>query len=81
MYKTRKDTQTLLEQIVQVMKQNYDQKRSTVKDYQPGNKVILEATNLTTDCLIKKLDNKCFRLFIIEKKVSTSVYKLQLLVT
>ncbi|EJC97311.1 uncharacterized protein FOMMEDRAFT_100136, partial [Fomitiporia mediterranea MF3/22] len=51
------------------------------KDYQPGDKVILEATNLTTDCLMKKLDNKCFRPFIIEKKVGASAYKLQLLAT
>ena len=76
MCKTREDVQALLEQVTQVIKQNYDWKRSTVKDYQSSNKVILEATNLTTDCLIKKLDNKCFKLFIIEKKVSAFVYKL-----
>ena len=81
MYKTREDVQTLLEWVTQVIKQNYDWKRSTTDDYQPSNKVILEATNLTTDCLMKKLDNKHFRPFIIKKKVSASVYKLQLLAT
>ena len=58
------------------MKQNYDWKKFITKDYQLSNKVILKATNLTTDCLIKKLDNKCFRLFVIKKKVSAFAYKL-----
>ena len=76
MHKTREDVQALLKQVAQVIKQNYNQKRSTAEDYQPSDKVMLEATNLTMDCLMKKLDNKHFRPFIIEKKVDASVYKL-----
>ena len=76
MYKTREDAQALLKQVAQVMKQNYDWKRSIAEDYQSSNKIILEVTNLTTNCLIKKLNNKHFGLFTIKKKVSASAYKL-----
>ena len=60
------------------MKQFYDQTKKEPIQYKKGDKVQLEATNITTKCFIKKLDNKYLRPFKILEKVKKLAYCLKL---
>jgi hypothetical protein len=60
------------------MKRNYDKKKGESQEYNPGDKVWLEGTNITTERPIKKLDDKRHGPFAIIKKVGRSSYKLKL---
>jgi Chromo (CHRromatin Organisation MOdifier) domain len=60
------------------MKRAYNRKKGESWGYQPGDKVYLEGTNITTDRPIKMLDNKCHGPFMVVKKVGAASYKLKL---
>ena len=55
-----------------------DQKKTDSREYQPGDKVWLEGTNITTNRPIKKLNDKRHGPFIIDKKIGESSYRLKL---
>ena len=78
MSKVQKEVETSLKIAVKTMKQFYDQTKKESIQYKKDNKVQLKATNVTTKCPIKKLDNKHLRLFKILKKVGKSAYYLKL---
>ena|ERR1700722_21383 len=60
------------------MKKTHDKHVCAPQEYEPGDMVYLEVTNLTSDRPTKKLDNKCFGPFKVEHKVDAAAYKLQL---
>jgi hypothetical protein len=60
------------------MKHYYDQHQGDARTYQTGDLVLLEGSNLTTICPLKKLDHKCFGPFPIIFKIGTAAYKLKL---
>ena len=64
--------------VVETMKQFYNQTKGESIQYKKGNKVWLEATNVTTKCPTKKLNNKCLGPFKILEKVGKSAYHLKL---
>jgi hypothetical protein len=76
--KVREETEAALKQSAETMKRNYDRKKGDSREYAPGDKVWLEGTNITTNRPIKKLDDKRHGLFIVDKKVGESSYRLKL---
>ena len=63
---------------VETMKQFYDRTKEESIQYKKGDKVWLKATNITTKCPMKKLDNKHLEPFEILEKVGKSAYHLKL---
>ena len=62
----------------ETMKWFYDQTKEESIQYKKGDKVQLKATNVTTKCPMKKLDNKHLGSFKILEKVRKSAYHLKL---
>jgi hypothetical protein len=60
------------------MKQQYNQHRKDTREYNIGDQVWLEATNLKTKRPTKKLDDKQVGPFTILKKIGESAYKLKI---
>jgi hypothetical protein len=60
------------------MKQDYDKKCRPSQDFQIGEKVMVEATHITTTRPSKKLDEKRVGPFKIVKKVGASSFKLDI---
>jgi len=60
------------------MKHYYDKHQADTRDYQIGDLILLEESNLTTIRPSKKLDHKCFGPFPIISKISAAAYKLKL---
>ena len=60
------------------MKDFYDRKKADACPYKIGDKVWLEGTNLSTTHPSKKLNDKCYGPFPIEKKEGPSSYRLML---
>ena len=60
------------------MKRFYNQTWEEIINYKLNNLVLLKATNLNIDRLIKKFNNKWYGPFKMLKKVGNSVYKLKL---
>ena len=60
------------------MKQQFDKHRSESRDYQPGDLVWLEGTNIKTQRPAKKLDHLQHGPFVIIEKVGQAAYKLKL---
>ncbi len=60
------------------MKRQYDKRKTTSRDYQVGDKVWLDSTNLHLPRPKKKLDDKRIGLFTIEGKAGAAAYKLKL---
>ena len=56
--KVREEMEAALKQSNETMKKAYDRKKGESWEYQPGDKVYLEGTNVTTDRPIKKLGDK-----------------------
>jgi hypothetical protein len=73
-----KDAATALTRAAEDMKKYYDKYRSEAPDYQPGDLVYLEGTNLKSDRPARKLDDRRFGPFKILKKVGERAYKLHL---
>ena len=67
-----------LKMAVETIKWFYDQTKGESIQYKKGDKVWLEATNVTIKCPMKKLDNKCLEPFKILEKVGKLVYHLKL---
>ena len=77
MSKVREEVEASLKIAVETMKWFYNQTKGEFIQYKKGDKVWLEATNVTTKYLMKKLDNKHLEPFNILKKVEKSVYHLK----
>ena len=60
------------------MKKYYDRKARPEQSYEKGEQVLLEGTNICSDCPSKKLDDKRYGPFKILEKVGKSAYKLKL---
>jgi hypothetical protein len=78
MEKVHQETKATLTLAQETMKRNYDKKKGESRNYQIGDKVWLEGTNINTDRPIKKLDNKQQGPFKIIGKEGESVYRLEL---
>ena len=74
MSKVWEEVEASLKIAVETMKQFYDQTKEESIQYKKGDKIWLKATNIITKCPMKKLDNKCLRLFKILEKVRKSAY-------
>ena len=77
----REEIGAALKKAAEDMKRHYNKGRKESTEYQVGDKVWLEATNLTTERPSKKLDNKCFSPFKVVKRVGAASYKLDIPVT
>ena len=67
-----------LEHAVKDMKRFYDRKSCTSTEYQPGDLVLLEGTNIHSDRPSKKLDKKRYGPFKVIEKVGNTAYRLKL---
>ena len=74
----REEAASSLKRAAETMKHFYDRKRSDSREYEIGDKVYVEATNINTTRPAKKLDDKRYGPFEILKKVGPSSYKLKL---
>src|ERR1700710_1299588 len=72
------DAAVALTRAAEDMKKYYDKYRSEAPDYQPGDLVYLEGTNLKSDRPARKLDDRRFGPFKILRKVGERAYKLDL---
>ncbi|SJL14229.1 uncharacterized protein ARMOST_17685 [Armillaria ostoyae] len=72
------ETKTALEKAAVQMKNQYDKKKKAAAEYQTGDKVWLDTTNLHLTRPRKKLDNKHVGPFLILEKCRPSAYKLKL---
>ena len=78
MKKIHEETKAALTMAQETMKHNYSTKKGPSQEYQIGDKVWLEGTNILTDWPIKKLDDKWHGPFAIIRKEGESVYWLNL---
>ncbi|SJL16931.1 uncharacterized protein ARMOST_20463 [Armillaria ostoyae] len=78
MTQIHKETETTLEKAAECMKTQYDKHTHPTKEYDIGDLVWLDTTNLHLPRPKKKLDNKHVGPFKILKKTGTSAYKLKL---
>ncbi|SJK97344.1 uncharacterized protein ARMOST_00596 [Armillaria ostoyae] len=72
------ETKTALEKAAVQMKNQYDKKKKAAVEYQIGDKVWLDTTNLHLARPKKKLDDKRVSPFLILEKHRPSAYKLKL---
>ncbi|SJL18800.1 uncharacterized protein ARMOST_22401 [Armillaria ostoyae] len=75
------ETKIALEKAATQMKNQYDKKKKASVEYQIGDKVWLDTTNLHLARPKKKLDDKRVGPFTILEKCGLSAYKLKLLLT
>jgi hypothetical protein len=78
MKKVHEETKAALTLVQETMKRNYDKKKGKSHNYQIGDRVWLEGTNINTNRPIKKLDNKRHGPFKIVGKEGESAYQLKL---
>ena len=78
MEKIHEEAKSALLQAQETMKRHYDAHKNAAWEYKKGDQVWLEGTNIKTDRLMKKLDNKQHGPFPIIRKVGESAYKLKL---
>ena len=78
MHKAWEEASAALKIVADVTKARVDQKRRPAREYQPKDKVWLEATNIKTERASSKLDDRRYGPFEIVKKVGASAYKLRL---
>ncbi|THH12589.1 hypothetical protein EUX98_g9798, partial [Antrodiella citrinella] len=76
--KVRDEADTALRLAQEQMARFYDRKRGDAREYQPGDLVWLEGTNVRTDRPTKKLEDRRYGPFKIIKKIGASAYKLDL---
>lgn len=72
------DAKSALKKAADQMKKDYDKKRRPSKEYQVGDKVWLENTNIDSERPSKKLDDKRYGPFEIISKKGRSAYELKL---
>ncbi len=73
-----RETRDVLQKAATNMKRQYDKRKTASCDYQVGDKVWLDSTNLHLPRPKKKLDNKRVGPFTIVDKVGAAAYKLKL---
>ena len=73
-----KEAEEALKKAATDMKKFYDCKRGKTPVYVIGDKVWLDATNISTDQQTKKLDHKRLGPFVVEEVLSNNAYKLKL---
>jgi hypothetical protein len=78
MKRTHNNAKAALEKAAKAMKHAYDKKKAPSREYSPGDKVWLEATNIKTTRPSKKLDNKRLGPFPVIEKVGPAAYRLEL---
>ena len=78
MSKVQEEIEASLKMTVETMKQFYNQTKGESIQYKKSDKVQLEATNITTKCPMKKLNNKHLEPFEILEKVEKSAYHFKL---
>ena len=78
MKKTRIEAESALKKAAEDMKRYYDRKRSPSHEFKVGDKVWLEATHISSDRPMKKLDDKRYGPFRIISKHGESAFKLSL---
>src|SRR5580700_9305660 len=78
MRKKREEAQAALRQANERMKESYDKHARPAIEYQPGDLVYLESTNIKTTRPSKKLGPKRFGPFKIVKKIRLAAYELEL---
>ena len=81
MRRVREEAEAALVKASEDMKRAYDRRRLPSPAFQVGDQVWLEATHITSDCPMKKLDDKRYGPFTILSKHGESAYKLRLPVT
>jgi hypothetical protein len=74
----RQDAQAALNFANDTMKRQYDKHRRPAIDYKPGDKVYIEGTNIRSDRPTKKLEDRRYGPFPIDKKIGRSAYKVTL---
>ena len=77
MERIKGETEAALKKAAATMKRFYDRSKGQSADYQPGDQVMLENTNLTPLRPMKKLSEKRYGPFKVVKKVGASAYELQ----
>jgi hypothetical protein len=60
------------------MARYYNQRRLPAPDFQPGDKVYLDAADITTTRPSRKLSHKHLGPFAVERKVGNNAYRLRL---
>jgi hypothetical protein len=75
--KIQMEAKAILEMNNDMMHSRGEQKK-TKEDFKPGDSMWLEATNIHSNCLSRKLDNKRYGPFEVEEKVSDWAYCLKL---
>ena len=78
MKKIRDEAAAALEKTQETMKKHYNAHRRDVPVFKVGNKVLLEAKDITTDWPTKKFDDRRLGPYEILEKVGASAYKLRL---
>ena len=78
MGKVQEEVGASLKMAAETMKRFYDRTKGESIAYKKGDKVWLEATNITTKRPMKKLDDKRLGPFTIVDKVGKAAYKLKL---
>ena len=68
-----------MEELQKNIKQQFDKKRRNPQELQVGKHVWLENKNIQSNQLSKKLDNKRYRPFRIEKDIGSRTFQLKLL--
>ena len=76
--KTREDAQLALKEAAKRSKEAHDSRARDTMEYEPGDQVYLDATNIRTDRPSRKLGDKRLGPFEIVEKVGRSAYKLNL---
>jgi hypothetical protein len=76
MRSVREDAQAALLQNSEGMKNRHDKHAGVTREFSEGDLVYLEATNLKTTRAAKKLDDKRFGPFKVEKKVGPAAYSI-----
>lgn len=75
---TRENANASLKLANEAMKRSFDKHRNESREYQKGDWVWLEGMNVRTAHPSKKLDILCHGPYIVEEKVGSSSYRLQL---
>jgi hypothetical protein len=75
---TRQEAKAALEQGNETMENQYNKKRMRAHHWNPGDKVWLEGTNITTNRPAKKLDAKRYGPFTVKEKIGQGAYRLDI---
>ena len=78
MAQTMDETRSALKLAAEDMARFYDQDHREAEVFQPGDKVWLDGRNIKTVRPTKKMDDRWFGPFVIDKAVSRNAYKLKL---